>query len=116
MTTLYSVTTGQIDVILTPTPIFYPIHGIRQLHATDRILVEDNTRVRDKQTVPFGEWKSPITSDLIVASTIGLSQVQTDGNDVYWIESRPLEGGRNVIVRRSLNGALTDVNPPHLNA
>ena len=36
------------------------------------------------QTAPYGSWSSPITSDLIVASTIGLSGILLDGTDVYW--------------------------------
>jgi hypothetical protein len=55
----------------------------------------------------YGSWKSPITSDLIVAKSIGLSEVRLDGNDIYWLESRPEEGGRSVVVR---DGA--DVTPP----
>jgi dipeptidyl aminopeptidase/acylaminoacyl peptidase len=39
----------------------------------------------------------------------------SDG-DVYWIEMRPTEGGRNVIVKRSPNGASIDVNPIPFNA
>ncbi|HEX5320426.1 MAG TPA: prolyl oligopeptidase family serine peptidase [Stellaceae bacterium] len=62
------------------------------------------------QTLPYGAWRSPITSDLIVAGSIGLSAVQLDGDDTYWIESRPAEGGRNVLVR---NG--TDVTPAPYN-
>lgn len=62
------------------------------------------------QTLPYGAWRSPITSDLIVAGSIGLSAVQLDGDDIYWIESRPAEGGRNVLVR---NG--TDVTPAPYN-
>ena len=49
---------------------------------------------------PYGSWKSPITSDLIVSATVGLEQPRPDGGDVYWVEARPAEGGRSVIVRR----------------
>ena len=65
---------------------------------------------------PYGSWKSPITSDLIVAGTIGLGEIAVDGEDVYWIESRPSEGGRSVIVRRTPDGAIADVTPQGFNA
>jgi dipeptidyl aminopeptidase/acylaminoacyl peptidase len=65
---------------------------------------------------PYGSWKSPITSDLIVAGTIGLEQVVLDGADAYWIEGRPSEGGRYVVVRRSPDGQLADMIPPPFNA
>ena len=72
--------------------------------------------MKDKQAAPYGSWKSPITSDLIVSATIGLSEVALDGPDIYWIESRPSEQGRNVIVRRAPDGQINDVTPAGFNA
>ena len=63
------------------------------------------------QIASYGSWKSPITADLIVAGTIGLGQIALDGNDIYWIEGRPSEAGRSVIVRRTANGKVTDMTP-----
>src|SRR5216683_1067613 len=68
------------------------------------------------KTAPYGSWKSPITSDLIVKESIGLSQVKLDGDDVYWIEMRPSEGGRQVIVRRTSDGRSVDLTPREFNA
>ncbi|MGE0683605.1 MAG: prolyl oligopeptidase family serine peptidase [Candidatus Binatia bacterium] len=65
---------------------------------------------------PYGSWKSPITSDLIVAATIGFSQIVLDGDEVYWGETRPSEGGRTVIVRWSPNGRTVDMLPAPFNA
>jgi dipeptidyl aminopeptidase/acylaminoacyl peptidase len=65
---------------------------------------------------PYGSWKSPITSDLIVKESIGLGQVKTDGDDIYWIEMRPSEGGRQVIVRRTPDNKILDVIPREFNA
>ena len=48
--------------------------------------------------------------------TIGLSQPRIAGDDVYWIEMRPSERGRQVIVRRSADGTTLDINPPEFNA
>ena len=48
---------------------------------------------------PYGSWKSPITSNLITRQSIKLSEVRLDGNDIYWLEDRPQENGRCVIVR-----------------
>ena len=64
---------------------------------------------------PYGSWKSPITPDLIVQDSVGLGSVQLDGEDIYWVEMRPHEGARNVIVRRSPDGSTSDVNPPPFN-
>src|SRR5271166_4943002 len=65
---------------------------------------------------PFGSWASPITSDLIVASSIGLGTVLVDGEDLYWVETRPQENGRSVIVRCAQDGPPADVTPPMLEA
>ena len=70
----------------------------------------------ERRVVQYGSWKSPITSDLIVAGTIGLSEIALDGEDIYWIEGRPSEGGRSVIVRRTPDGNIADVTPPGFNA
>src|SRR5215831_875180 len=59
----------------------------------------------------YGSWASPITSDLIVASSIGLGDILIDGGNVYWIESRPQEQGRTVVVRFSQDGQSGDVTP-----
>ena len=60
---------------------------------------------------PYGSWKSPITTDLIVSGAVGLGRIALDGSDVYWVEMRPSEGGRMVIVRRRADGSTTDVTP-----
>jgi len=48
-------------------------------------------------TAPYGSWKSPITSTLIVERSIGLSDVRLDGDAIYWLEQRPREN-RYVVV------------------
>jgi dipeptidyl aminopeptidase/acylaminoacyl peptidase len=68
------------------------------------------------KVAPYGSWKSPITSDLMAAGAMRLMGIALDGDDVYWLESRPLEGGRYVIVRQSVAGDAFDINPPPSNA
>lgn len=65
--------------------------------------------------VPYGSWKSPVTSDLIASGTIRLEQVALDGENIYWIEMRPAEGGRCVVVRHSSKGTV-DITPSPFNA
>ena len=45
-----------------------------------------------------------------------LGQIALDGADIYWVEMRPAEGGRNVIVRRTSDGRTSDVTPAPFNA
>lgn len=70
----------------------------------------------ETKIAPYGSWKSPITSDLIVQGSVGLGAVRADGADLYWIELRPSEGGRSCLVRRSADGATRDMTPPAFNA
>ncbi len=65
---------------------------------------------------PHGSWKSPISSDLIVRGAVGLRGVSRDGRDAYWLETRPGEDGRNVIVRCPLDGPPEDVTPQPFSA
>jgi dipeptidyl aminopeptidase/acylaminoacyl peptidase len=71
--------------------------------------------VKTRLTAPFGSWKSPITSDLIVQGSVGLSQCTFDVEEIYWIELRPKEAGRNVIVKYK-DGTRVDINALPFNA
>ena len=68
------------------------------------------------EVAPYGSWRSPISSDLIVQGVVGLKDTALDGDSVYYLESRPGEGGRTVIVHRSPEGHTRDVNPQPFNA
>ena len=60
---------------------------------------------------PYGAWRSPITADLITGKRVGVISPRIDGDDVYWIENRPAEAGRSVLVRRAGNGTIADATP-----
>src|ERR1700722_14513219 len=55
-----------------------------------------------------GVWPSPISARQAAAGRLRLSDVQLDGSDAYWVEGRPTEGGRCVIVR-DRDGVSTDL-------
>jgi len=61
---------------------------------------------------PYGSWKSPISSDLLAGGGISLDALQPDGEALLWIESRPLEGGRNVVCRAEPGADPVDLTPP----
>ena len=67
-----------------------------------------------KQIRPYGSWDSPVTTDSIVSETVHLGGPIVDGSDLYWLEGRPSEGGRNVLVRRVRTGS-EDVTPEAFN-
>jgi dipeptidyl aminopeptidase/acylaminoacyl peptidase len=68
------------------------------------------------KTAPYGSWKSPITSDLIVSQMVGLGTIALDGEMVYWSEMHPEEKGRISIVRLSPDGKKINLLPPPWNA
>ena len=71
--------------------------------------------MNSRKEAPYGSWRSPITSDVIVAESIGIGEIRLDGDDIYWTEMRPSEGGRNVVVRRGPDGETVDVTPQPFN-
>ncbi len=42
--------------------------------------------------------------------------VRWDGDDLYWSELRPYEGGRIVICKRGADGTISDLTPPGFNS
>ncbi len=68
------------------------------------------------KVAPFGSWASPISIELLLKGQLSLSMPRWDGDDLYWIEGRPLEAGRQVIVCRSATGSIADVIPQRFNA
>ncbi|MGY1662421.1 prolyl oligopeptidase family serine peptidase [Geodermatophilus sp. SYSU D00705] len=67
-------------------------------------------------TTPYGSWPTPITSGLVVRAAARLGEVAVDGDDLWWSESRPGEGGRSALVRRAADGRTADPLPPPWNA
>ena len=59
-------------------------------------------------TKPCGTWESSITSEMLVGGAVRLGEIVTDGDDVWWAESRPDEGGRTALVRNGIE--QTDKN------
>jgi dipeptidyl aminopeptidase/acylaminoacyl peptidase len=65
-----------------------------------------------KHPAPFGTWTSPFTVEAVIGSSVSLSSVSADGSDIFWLEGRPEENGRTVLVRRAPDGTVGDVVPP----
>ncbi|MCI0564364.1 MAG: prolyl oligopeptidase family serine peptidase [Nitrososphaera sp.] len=70
----------------------------------------------DTKTARFGSWRSPITTDMIVSEYVTLMEPCIVDDKTYWIEVRPYEGGRFVIVRQTGNGHIQSVTPPSFSA
>ncbi len=70
----------------------------------------------NKTIKPFGAWESPITTDLMVSNTVGLGEIQLQNGNLYWIEMRPEEKGRYVVVQLQTGGSVSDCIPEPMNA
>ncbi|NHX35557.1 MULTISPECIES: S9 family peptidase [Halolamina] len=57
-------------------------------------------------TTPYGEWESPVSAADVAADTLRFGPVEADDGSVYWLERRPDEEGRGVVVRA--DGAAPD--------
>ncbi len=65
---------------------------------------------------PYGTWRSPVSAAMLVEGGVRLSHVSIEEGSVYWVEGRPAEGGRSVVVRRDPGSEPTDVTPEGFNA
>ena len=79
-----------------------------------------------KKQAPYGTWHSPLAAADLASSAISLNYVQVAAVQVpdgqvsegipYWVESRPAEGGRNVVVTSAAGGAVRELTPAGFNA
>ena len=64
---------------------------------------------------PFTEWEPAISPKQVFSNIIMLSEIHIENGNVYWLEKRPFERGRYVIVRRDGNGQIKDITPSGFN-
>ncbi|KYH46280.1 prolyl oligopeptidase family serine peptidase [Branchiibius sp. NY16-3462-2] len=56
-------------------------------------------------TAPYGSWESIVTTSMLTSQGVGLSSPILDGETLFWLESRPSEGGRVGLWRQAPGGA-----------
>ena len=56
----------------------------------------------------YGSWTSPISLEVVFEGRVSPSEPRFDGQEIYWLEGRPDEAGREVLVRRCADGSLED--------
>jgi hypothetical protein len=66
-------------------------------------------------TAPYGSWESPISAALVARGGVRLDELVVDGVDLYWLEGRPLEGGRQVLCGSVAGGPPRDLLPADRN-
>lgn len=62
------------------------------------MILRNSKNMKTPHIATFGSWKSPIASELIVSQTIGIGEIALAESNIYWLEKRPQEQGRSVIV------------------
>ena len=68
--------------------------------------------------LPGGSWPSPLTPEQVAdaGTAYGEVAVTDGGRTVWWSESRPAEGGRTTVLRRTGEGPVEEVLPAELDA
>ena len=64
---------------------------------------------------PYGSWRSSITVDALLAERVFASEPRLDGSTIAWLEDRPGEGGRGVVVRATADGGFQELTPREAN-
>ena len=65
---------------------------------------------------PFGAWASPFKIERLTDRVVFLTEPHAVDGVRYWIEGRPDEGGRQVLVRREPDGSTSRLTPEGFNA
>ena len=63
---------------------------------------------------PYGSWRSEISAELLTAGNVRLSEARLFADRAYWLESRPAEKGRSVLVEYSEEHGRRDLLPAPL--
>jgi dipeptidyl aminopeptidase/acylaminoacyl peptidase len=64
-----------------------------------------------RAVAPYGTWSSPISAADVAEGGVGLHEPWLEGDVAYWLELRPADEGRNVLVRAAPFGAPADATP-----
>ena len=64
---------------------------------------------------PYGTWRSPISAELVSVDGVALSQPWLADGSLFWLERRPTEGGRSVLIHAPPFSEPVDVSPPGFN-
>ena len=70
-------------------------------------------------TLPYGSWPSPISAADVAGGTLSLefpdivsTSDAAPSPEIWWLEGRPQDGGRFALVRRAIDGTVSDVLGP----
>jgi len=65
---------------------------------------------------PYGSWSSPLPIERLTEGVVFIGEVRGAGGVRWWLEGRPEEQGRQVLVRRDPDGTMVRLTPEGFNA
>jgi dipeptidyl aminopeptidase/acylaminoacyl peptidase len=64
---------------------------------------------------PYGAWESPFPISMLTVGVVALGEIRAAGGVRWWLEGRPEEKGRQILVRRDPDGTETRLSPEGFN-
>ncbi len=72
--------------------------------------------MKSKIKSSYGSWDSEISPQKIIEGGLRFSEIRSNGSEIYFLEGRPEEAGRYVIVKQNSAGEIEDVIPENFNS
>jgi dipeptidyl aminopeptidase/acylaminoacyl peptidase len=69
------------------------------------------TSLETQKTLSFKDWEPAVSPESIFKKFVFFLDVQSSGKKLYWVEGRPSEKGRYVIVEKDSKGNTRDITP-----
>jgi dipeptidyl aminopeptidase/acylaminoacyl peptidase len=73
------------------------------------------TQLSERAVAAYGTWSSPISAELVARAGTSLATPWLAGGTSWWLEGRPAEAGRVVLMKAEVGGEPVDVSPPGFN-
>ena len=67
------------------------------------------------EVIPYGAWPSEISAASVVEGVVGFSELKLRGDDLFWLESRPQQQGRTVLMKLAADGTREELTPSPFN-
>ena len=70
----------------------------------------------ERRVAAYGAWESPVATEMLTAGALRFVEIDTDGEDIFWVESRPDERGRYAVMRRPADGETAEITSAEYSA
>lgn len=66
--------------------------------------------------LPYGSWPSPLSAEAVASASARIDGARFVGEDIWWGQTLPAEGGRLTVRRRRPDGSVDELLPAPLSA